>query len=433
MLLGNLAKVGLEKFIAIPLGLIFSAILARHIAPEYFGIFVFLQGILMLIFRLNSLGFTERIIYSENINRDYEEVFRENLTTSLSLFLVSVIVLLFSEYFQVGIIMSFGVLAQSIASPIRNYLHFKEHYSIMVRSRYLEGLSNGIIAVVLESLFDLNLNSLAIALAASQLFSSLYLYASADRRCSLKFSIPRFKQSYKGNILNYLLFGIFEEVFPRVIDFSLANSGELTKLGFYNRSNRLNNLINNKLAGSIQQVFLPLIGQNNSDASVNFKLGFAFQQVLVVSFVLVLGQFSELLVLILYGENWLEVADYINIMMPYFLAWPFYQFLKLRHIADGNIKHVNVIELMKLLILLIGVFLFNGVETLVQFLNMAIVLAVLISAISYYRKNAGEIQILVSSAFLLLYSLFWLKFILIIWVCYNLWIVYETKNTFSKS
>ena len=276
-----------------------NLVLARLLMPEDFGCIAMLNVFLAIADILIHGGFGSALIQKKSPTRlDYSSVFYCNLFISIVLYLL----LFFSapaiaKFYQIPllskvlrvqavtlIINSFTVVQLSI---LKKNLHFK---ALAIRN--ITSSVIGVIVCVVCAFLGMGVWSLVLNMLVSSSFGVLLLWRTSDWRPAMEFS---FAQS--------LIIGKFYSA---------------SDLGYVNQAKKLESVPSGALSSVVSQVSFPVFSQIQED-TVNLKNALKKNiksiQYINLPMMLLLLVIAEPLILLLYGERWMECVPYFKILV----------------------------------------------------------------------------------------------------------------------
>jgi PST family polysaccharide transporter len=305
------------------LNFVITAILARLLTPNAFGVMGMIQTIISLINMMNQFGLATAIIQGENLNQKrLSSLFWFNMLigvtmTAIVYFSSNLIALFFSQPDLVELlklisvvftIVSFSFIQQSL---LRKEMKFKELFNINIFSTILYGL----ITVVL-ALNDFGVHSLVYGFIAKNIVVTLLIILYYKWLPSMFFNF---------NMIRDLLdFGIYVfgtsiiNYFNRNLDYLLI--GRLLgseALGYYTLAYKLMLIPVRKIGGVISNTFLPAFSEiKNNKLSIKKYYLKVLGLIALVTFPMMGGLFivAPEMILTVYGQNWIPVIYLIQIL-----------------------------------------------------------------------------------------------------------------------
>jgi len=305
------------------LNFVITAILARLLTPNAFGVMGMIQTTIALITLMNQFGFAPAIIQGENLNQKrLSSLFWLNMLIGL---IMTAIVFFSSNYVAaffnqpelaqflrmisvVFTIVSFSFIQQSL---IRKEMMFKELFNINLIST----ISYGIITIIL-ALNNFGVMALVLGYISKNVIKTLSIMVFYRWMPSLIFNyklikdlIDFSKYAFFTSILNYL---------NRNLDYLII--GRLLgpeALGYYTLAYKIMLVPVRKIGGVITNTFLPAFSKIKHDKK-NVKKYYlkVINLIALISFPMMGGLFvvAPELILTVYGQKWFAVIYLIQIL-----------------------------------------------------------------------------------------------------------------------
>lgn len=317
----------ISKYSGILINLTVTAVLARILEPEDFGVIAITTVITSFFDLLGNMGLGPAIIQNKDLeDSDINAIFSLSLLVSLILstvnFLCSKLVGTYFNSYVLGVILQ--VLSIQILFTISNVVP----YSMMLKSKCFRYIA----AVNVASQFSLGILAIICALCGGGVYSlliapvgnsiiSFFAYILLNRTLfKIHYSI-RFSKSSINKVLSFSLYQFFFNIvnyFSRNLDkLIVGRSLSMSDLGYYEKSYRLMGLplstISSVLNPTVQPVF------SNYQGDLKRLYVYSERLLLTLSYI---GFFltpllfftSEEIVLILFGDKWHESIIYFQIL-----------------------------------------------------------------------------------------------------------------------
>ena len=302
---------------------ILGIILARLLLPEDYGIL----GMIMVFIAMSQIfidsGMTTALIREKEISKeDYSTVFYYNLmmaivmyallfisANSISIFFREPILVMIIRVIGLNlIIISFGLIQRTIM--VRK-LDFKTQTKIEVIASVLSGA----LAIYL-AYHGFGVWSLVIKLLSAQIIISFLFIAHNKWIPLLTFNLNSFKRLF-GFGWKMLVTGLLATLYQNVYNVIIGRVYSATQLGYYTKSIQFRNLAANSITSSVRKVSYPVLS-NLQDDSNNFNAGFKkiIKNSSFLTFPIMIGlaAVAALLVQVLFGDNWVPMVPYFQIL-----------------------------------------------------------------------------------------------------------------------
>ena len=314
----------IAKYAGIFVSLVVTAILARLIGSEEFGIVAVATVFINFFSILTTVGITPAIIQNKELTReDINNInsFAILLSVTITIIYICIVPIIAHFYDEkeqlktILFLLSFNVLF-SIASIVPNALIYKEKlFSFLAIRTFSIQCVLGIISVIC-AISGLGIYSLVINPIGISLFLLVVSFIKYPIPFLLRFDLKSVKKilyfsSYQALFnLVYLLYRNIDQVF-------VGKKFGLSTLGYYEKSYRLMMLPLDNISSVISPVLHPLLSEYQSEKStiwdVNKKMiSFLSEFCLLVS--VYLFWVSDSIIYILYGENWANSIPIFRIL-----------------------------------------------------------------------------------------------------------------------
>jgi PST family polysaccharide transporter len=305
------------------LNFVITAILARLLTPNAFGVMGMIQTTIALIAMMNQFGLAPAIIQGENLNQKrLSSLFWLNMLIGL---LMTSIVFFSSEFISlffnqpelsnllkmisiVFTVVSFSFIQQSL---LKKEMKFKELFNI----KLISIIFYGIITIIL-ALNDFGVKALVLGYISKNLIMTILIILFNRWMPSLVFNFKLIKDlidfskyAFFTSILNYL---------NRNLDYLII--GRLLgpeALGYYTLAYKIMLVPVRKVGGVMSKTFLPAFSKIKHDKK-NVKKYYlkVINLITLISFPMMGGLFvlAPELILTIYGQNWFPVVVLVQIL-----------------------------------------------------------------------------------------------------------------------
>lgn len=312
-LISGVAYTAIAKYSGIIISLIVTAVLARLIVPEEFGIVAIATVIITFFAIFSDLGIAPAIVQNKELNeKDLSNIFSFTLFMGLILAVLFFFSsLLIADYYDKKIlipicrILSINLLFSSL-NIVPNALLFKNKQFKFIAYRTLTvQLLAGVLAVA-AALFGLGIYSLLINPVISSVAMFIMSYIKYPQSLSIRFSLSSMKKIFSFSFYQFM-FNLIN-YFSRNLDkLMIGKYLGMSPLGYYEKSYRLMMLPLQNITNVITPVMHPVFADFQNDLKL---LSSSYLKVIkLLSFVgfplsVILFFTSEELVLIIFGNQW---------------------------------------------------------------------------------------------------------------------------------
>ena len=309
------------RFASRLLGIISTAILARLLVPEDFGLVTLAATSVAIANAFTEFGPEHYLISHQDCNRDeYDTAWTLQIIRGV---LISGLMIIFSEeisYFfneprlgEVLVILSLGLLARSFANigivDFRKKLNFDKDFKILLYPRLVSFFSTILLAIAWGNywalIWGLMIGHLAHIIASYGMHKFRPKITLTSFRKVFGFS----KWVFANSILQFLIYKFDTFLIGRVLGTRM--------LGLYSVSFEISTLATSELAAPIRRAMLPGYSKvsNNAQALQDLYLD-VFALTMMVTFPVAIGviSISDLIVFTILGDKWVDAIPIIEIV-----------------------------------------------------------------------------------------------------------------------
>lgn len=324
----NLLKNAIWSFVGqigyLTITLISNIILVRLLSPKEFGQLGIIMFFIIVSNVLVESGLSGALIRKPNISEfDYSTIFIFNLIVS--------IVLMFLLIFSSGAIADLyndpelkNALMVSSIILLLNALRITQTTKLVKEMRFKVKSFYEIIAAflgggigIIFALKGAGIWSLVVLQLSTSLFLTIQLWLFVGPLKSYEFNFDSFRQFYKFGI-NTTLASLLNTAFDNIYQLILGKYFSISQTGYYYQAKKLQDIPTNILQMTVMGVIYSALSrlQENPIKFNNLYWRTINTGTIIVGFVcIVIFFFSENIVFILYGEQWLESAIYLKLLI----------------------------------------------------------------------------------------------------------------------
>lgn len=302
---------------------IVQIILARLLLPEHFGIIGMIFIFIAISNSLVDSGVSQALIREQNPSQaDYSTVFYFNFFMSLGLygvlyFIAPFISSFFHEPQLVSIIriISLGLIIYSIGIIQRTQIIKNINFKLQTKINIIAGISSGVIAIIFAFL-GLGVWSLVIKMLSMQLIQSILYWFFNGWRPSFVFKFASFKRLF-GFGAKITAAGLLSTIYSNIYYILIGRMFSATQLGYYTNASKLNEVASSSITTALQSVTYPVFSSIQNDEE---KLKYGFKKIIrmscFINFPALLGlaAIADPLVNIMFGEKWIHMVIYFQIL-----------------------------------------------------------------------------------------------------------------------
>ena len=356
---------------------IFTGVLiARNLGPEILGYWMVLTLITSYAeaFARPKTDVASIYFIGKNIYSKEDVLFNLNVISLVfSALIISLYLLFFNQIYSLlfsksSVNLKFESIIILIQIPIQflnlNYSYFhisQENTTVYNKMIMINVCSNSILALIFILIFKLGIFSLLIAIIFSSLVSLIYGRSkiSPSVRKEGKFSLEIIKEMLKYSKYFYLsgILGQLQEQGTKTIALKFLNSSEISYIG---QGQGLGKMIL-KVTDSMNTLLFPRVSKMEEIESL-IIICRAFRIALIILFLasLVLLFFSEIIIVLLYGEAFITSATVVKILLPGLILSGAGSTLISYFNGSGRARFIPILQISPLIIqLLVGYFLIS--------------------------------------------------------------------------
>jgi len=367
------------------MGFIVSIFLARILEPSDFGLVAMSMVIIAIAGIFSDIGLGGALIQRRRVRPiHYSSVFYFNIFIGLFLTLVT--------YFSAPQISKFYGNEQILAltevlsilfiinafSSVQSVRLRKElNYTLLTKITLIASLISGIVGISL-AFWGAGVWSLVAQALTQGIIYNILIWSAKHWRPSLEFSWKALTQLW-GYGFRMFLSSLLNTVYTQIDTIIIGKLFDSATLGFFNRAKSLHGLAMQYSSSSLMAVLFPVLSKVQKDLP-RFQ-NIVLKSLGIINFItfMLIGSLylvSHELIMILYGEKWLQSVYYFKILILSGFAYPISALLVNVLSSRGNSKAFLRLEIYKKLIGSISliVLYFFGIE---MFLYALIVQAVI--------------------------------------------------------
>ncbi|GLX82103.1 oligosaccharide flippase family protein [Thalassotalea eurytherma] len=354
-----------SQYIATMIGFAIVVTVARLLTPEEIGVYVITTAIVFFANELKSFGLGGYLVRKEKLTElDVQQVLGLNGLICWSLALLLVAFSFFVEQFYqhenidnllrlLSLTFFFTpIIGTAKALMFRNF-EFKSLFFVNI----LPPLLNFIITLALI-LLGFSYFSMVVAILCAHVLELLLILKLYNGKYSLK---PRF--SKRTDLLSFGIFVTFTNLCRRmsisVIDLIIGKQGSLSQVSQFSRGTGFLEFTTGILTKGIRPVVTPYLAKEKRQAGNVENAYIKVQEIMasmLVPCLLVCGLASYSLILLVFGEQWLEAVTFIQYLVFWAIFRNFHIFSPSLFITQGFEKLLFLKELTILSITTIAVF-----------------------------------------------------------------------------
>jgi PST family polysaccharide transporter len=377
----------IQKYIVVLISLVVSAILARIISPEDFGVFAIANVFLVFFSMFFDLGFGAAITQYKHLSNDeIVDIFSLSVYISIVIsgifFLISPIVSVFYNNDKLIIlfkILSINLLFSSLNNvPDCLFYKHKRFKFLAIRTISIQmflGIVSSIAAMIGFGVYTLMINPV---LGAIILFCVNYL--SYPIKFRFKFNFSTIQKIFSYSIFHFLYKSI--NYFSRSLDNLLIGKFMgMELLGYYEKSYKLMGMPTQMISNVISRVIHPVFSDYGDDKKRIYDNYLKIIDVLAgIGLPLSIFMFftAEELILLIFGTSWIASVSIFRILSISVGLQVIVASFEPICMVTGNSRFLFFLETLKATIMIIGIclgiFLLKSLDFTAIFISIAILI-----------------------------------------------------------
>lgn len=398
-----------------------TIILTRILLPENFGQLATIQLTVVILISLLDFGFGLVLIQKKEVDDvHFSSVFWLSLSFTV---LISIIIIIFSnrisfllfnsselaDYLKlVPVCLIFGVYINNQTFRLKREINFSKINISLIISNLLSSLIGIYLAIK-----NFGTWSLIIQLTLMYIFQGIILSFISKSKIKLKFNFQNIKEMWKiGKVL--FLGNALEAIYFNLDSIIIGKIFTPSHLGYYNRAKTFDSLVINFTSGTLS--FLLSAFSKMQDDLQKLKDAFIYVlnglNTLVFLIIGVIYLCASDVVLIIFGPNWVNSIEYLEILILGSFAYPLgYLFVNII-VSRGDSKLFIKNEIIKRILLTLA-FIIGFQFGIKGYLYSMVVLAFISTFLNAYF-SCKSINVSLSEFFKNVYKYFVLTIILTI-------------------
>lgn len=312
------------RYSNIIVSLVISSILARLLSPKEFGTVAVINVFLVFFNNLADMGFGAGVIQKKEVdNKFISSVF---YFTSFLGFVLSILFYLFSKYWivfyygnpiyeKLGLLVALNLLLVSIGIVPRALINRKKIFKEFGVINLLSNLLSGVISIILAYL-GFSYYAIIFQGIVMNILVNIFIILKLKFRLVFSFEIKYIKDIFGYS--SYLFIFNFINYFARNLDNILIGKYMgVVSLGFYDKAYKLMIFPLSALTGIVSSVLHPVFARYQDDREKIYREYLELIKILSFLGIMIsnLAFFNaKEIILILYGQNWLEVVPIFKIL-----------------------------------------------------------------------------------------------------------------------
>jgi len=372
------------------MGLIVSIFLARLLEPSEFGLIAMIMVIIGIAGVFTDIGLGGALIQRRKVLPvHYSSVFYFNIFIGMILTLITYFSASWIGAFYnndalvlLAQVMSLSFLINAFSSVQSTKLRKELDYGALTKSRFMASLLSGGAGVAL-AFYGAGVWSLVTQVLSFSIFYNIMIWSTSQWKPSLSFSFKALAQLWAYGFRMFLS-GLLDAVFTRLDYLIIGKLFTPATLGFFQRAKSLNLMVVQYSSGSLMRVLFPILSEVQNDLQRLQRIAVKAMGIICFIVFLLLGGLyliSEELILLLFGDKWIQSVSYFQILVISGFGYPVGALLVNILSSRGKSKEFLRLELLKKALISINFFvLYNwGISSYLYGLIVTTVLAVILN------------------------------------------------------
>ena len=374
------------------MGFIVSIFLARLLEPSDFGLVAMVMVIIGIAGVFSDVGLGAALIQRRRVLPiHYSSVFFFNITIgALLTFLTYLSAPLIADFYDnkelipLTQVISFSFVIGAFSAVQSTKLRKELNYALLTKVAFIASLMSGVVGISL-AFNGAGVWSLVAQALTQGIVYNIIIWVVSHWKPKIEFSLKALMQLWAFGFRIFLS-GLLDSIFTRLDTIIIAKLFEPATLGFFNQAKLLDRMVISYSSGSLMSVLFPLLSKVQNDL-VRFQniIMKSLGIIIFVTFFLLGGLYlvSYELVIMLFGEKWLQTVDYFKLLVLSGFGFPISALLVNVLSSRGNSKAFLRLEIYKKIIfgINLAVGFMWGIEGYLYGLVIAMFLAVFLNII----------------------------------------------------
>ncbi len=341
------------------MGFVVSIFLARLLEPSDFGLIAMAMVIIGIAGIFGDVGLGSALIQRRRVlSIHYSSVFFFNITIgallTLFTFLAAPLIANFfnnQELIPLTQVISFSFIIGAFSAVQRAKLRKELNYALLTKIAFSSSLVGAVVGISLAFSGAGVWSLVALRLTQGIIFNAI-IWIVSYWKPKAEFSLKALRQLWSFGFRMFLS-SMLDRIFTHLDTIIIAKLFDPATLGLFNRAKSLNKMVITYSSGSLMSVLFPLLSKVKNDL-VRFQniIKKSLGIIIFVTFLLLGGLYlvSHELIVLLFGEKWLQTVDYFQILVLSGFGYPLSALLVNVLSSRGNSKAFLRLEIYKKLI-----------------------------------------------------------------------------------
>lgn len=342
------------------MGFIVSIFLARLLEPSDFGLVAMVMIVIGIAGIFNDVGLGSALIQRRRVLPiHYSSVFYFNITIGALLTLLTYASApLIADFYNNKLlipltqVISFNFIIGAFSAVQSTKLRKELNYALLTKIRFVASFISGVVGISL-AFYGAGVWSLVSQVLTQGIIYNLLIWSVSHWKPRIEFSFKALMQLWAFGFRIFLATAI-EAIFIRLDTIIIAKLFPPDTLGFFNRAKSLDQMVISYSSGSLMSVLFPILSKVNRDLA-RFK-NIVLKSLGIITFVVffLLGGLyliSHELIILLFGEKWLQSVGYLKLLLLSGFVYPISALMVNVLMSRGNSKAFLRLDIYKKIIL----------------------------------------------------------------------------------
>jgi len=341
------------------MGFIVSIFLARLLEPSDFGLIAMVMVIISIASIFRDVGLGSALIQRKRVLPiHYSSVFYFNITIGSLLTLLTYLLAPYIAHFYntpalvpLAEVISLSFIIGALSAVQTTKLRKELNYALLTKVSFSSSLVSGIVGVSL-AFTGVGVWSLVAQSLTQGIIYNIIIWYVSTWKPSANFSFKALMQLWAFGFRMFLS-GLLDTIFTRLDTIIIGKLFPPATLGFFNRAKSLDQMVITYSSGSLMSVLFPLLSKIQNDLEHFQKVITKSLGIIIFIVFFLLGSLylvSHELIVLLFGEKWLQSVYYFKILVLSGFGYPLSTLLVNVLKSRGNSKAFLRLEIYKKII-----------------------------------------------------------------------------------
>lgn len=304
--------------------LITTIILARYLSPEEFGKIGVLTIFLSIATTLNDAGFGGALIVEKDVTeKDCYTVGVYNMVVSAFLYSILFFIAPYLEHFfnvngltDITRWLSLVLLINSLSTVPKALMMKRLMFKKLSLISFISVLVSSILAII-GAYYALGAFALVIYQISISVITLIYVFTYTDYKIRFVFSFSSFKKLFSFGFYTTIS-SIVDNIYENLLSFLFGKFQNISQVGFFVQAKKLDDAGIAAVKDTINTVSFPILSTLKDDAKVFDEECSSILKMIslaVVPVFLCISVFSKEIILLTFGEKWIESSFYLSVLM----------------------------------------------------------------------------------------------------------------------